>query len=201
MTSPLYKRVLLKLSGEALMGEDQFGINRASIEQMVGDVVEAVNLGVEMAIVIGGEGSARAGESYVMTCELPGVTAERIQLALTNRAYWLYNAAAIAICVLVTAFVPLPAMLYATPLGLLAGALMGLKMGFGESIGPWKMVDRFFNRNRGHQRTTETGSGRARRERRRTGEREPDLISVESRNTTSRAGQQDASAANKRKKR
>ena len=54
MTSPLYKRVLLKLSGEALMGEDQFGINRASIEQMVGDVVEAVNLGVEMAIVIGG---------------------------------------------------------------------------------------------------------------------------------------------------
>ena len=90
--------------------------------------------------------------------------------ALTNRAYWLYNAAAIAICVLVTAFVPLPAMLYATPLGLLAGALMGLKMGFGESIGPWKMVDRFFNRNRGHQRTTETGSGRARRERRRTGD-------------------------------
>ena len=54
MTSPLYKRVLLKLSGEALMGEDQFGINRASIEQMVGDVVDAVNLGVEMAIVIGG---------------------------------------------------------------------------------------------------------------------------------------------------
>lgn len=54
MTSPLYKRVLLKLSGEALMGEDQFGINRASIEHMVGDVVEAANLGVEMAIVIGG---------------------------------------------------------------------------------------------------------------------------------------------------
>ena len=54
MTNPLYKRVLLKLSGEALMGEDQFGINRASIEQMVGDVVEAANLGVEMAIVIGG---------------------------------------------------------------------------------------------------------------------------------------------------
>lgn len=122
--------------------------------------------------------------------------------ALTNRAYWLYNAAAVAICVFVTAFVPLPAMLYATPLGLLAGALMGLKMGFGESIGPWKLVDRFYDRNRAHQRATETGSGRARRERRRAGEREPDLISVESRNTTPRAGQQDASAvANKRKKR
>ena len=54
MTTPVYKRVLLKLSGEALMGEDQFGINRASIEHMVEDVVDAAKLGVEMAIVIGG---------------------------------------------------------------------------------------------------------------------------------------------------
>lgn len=54
MTGPVYKRVLLKLSGEALMGEDQFGINRASIESMVKDVIEATQLGVEMAIVIGG---------------------------------------------------------------------------------------------------------------------------------------------------
>ena len=54
MAGPVYKRVLLKLSGEALMGEDQFGINRASIEHMVKDVIEATQLGVEMAIVIGG---------------------------------------------------------------------------------------------------------------------------------------------------
>jgi uridylate kinase len=54
MTTPVYKRVLLKLSGEALMGTDQYGINRAAIERMVEDVVEAKNLGVEMAIVIGG---------------------------------------------------------------------------------------------------------------------------------------------------
>ncbi|MBR7068984.1 MAG: UMP kinase [Oxalobacter sp.] len=54
MAGPVYKRVLLKLSGEALMGEDQFGINRASIESMVKDVIEATQLGVEMAIVIGG---------------------------------------------------------------------------------------------------------------------------------------------------
>ncbi len=54
MAEPVYKRVLLKLSGEALMGEDQFGINRASIENMVKDVIEATQLGVEMAIVIGG---------------------------------------------------------------------------------------------------------------------------------------------------
>lgn len=54
MAEPIYKRVLLKLSGEALMGEDQFGINRASIEHMVKDVIEATQLGVEIAIVIGG---------------------------------------------------------------------------------------------------------------------------------------------------
>ena len=51
---PVYKRVLLKLSGEALMGNDQFGINRDSIQNMVKDVIEASQLGVELAIVIGG---------------------------------------------------------------------------------------------------------------------------------------------------
>ena len=54
MTKPAYKRVLLKLSGEALMGDDQFGINRATIERMVADVAEISRLGVELAIVIGG---------------------------------------------------------------------------------------------------------------------------------------------------
>ena len=54
MTQPAYKRVLLKLSGEALMGDDSYGINRATIERMVADVSEVVKLGVELAIVIGG---------------------------------------------------------------------------------------------------------------------------------------------------
>lgn len=54
MAAPIYKRILLKLSGEALMGTDQYGINRSAIERMVEDVVEAKKLGVEMAIVIGG---------------------------------------------------------------------------------------------------------------------------------------------------
>ncbi len=51
---PAYKRVLLKLSGEALMGDDAFGINRATIEHMVRDIAEVVNSGVQLAIVIGG---------------------------------------------------------------------------------------------------------------------------------------------------
>jgi uridylate kinase len=56
MTSPqpAYKRILLKLSGEALMGDDAFGINRATIERIVGEVNEVTQLGVEVAVVIGG---------------------------------------------------------------------------------------------------------------------------------------------------
>ena len=54
MASPVYKRILLKLSGEALMGNDQYGINRAAIERMVTDVAEVSRMGVEVAIVIGG---------------------------------------------------------------------------------------------------------------------------------------------------
>jgi uridylate kinase len=49
-----YKRVLLKLSGEALMGEDRYGINRDTLSRLVGEIAEVVGLGVELAIVIGG---------------------------------------------------------------------------------------------------------------------------------------------------
>ncbi len=52
--SPVYKRVLLKLSGEALMGDDAFGINRATIMRMVDEIVEVVAMNIELAIVIGG---------------------------------------------------------------------------------------------------------------------------------------------------
>ena len=51
---PKYKRVLLKLSGEALMGEDPYGINRATIESIVGEIAPVVQMGVEMGVVIGG---------------------------------------------------------------------------------------------------------------------------------------------------
>ena len=51
---PAYKRILLKLSGEALMGDDQFGINRNTIVRMVDEVAEITRLGVEVAVVIGG---------------------------------------------------------------------------------------------------------------------------------------------------
>jgi uridylate kinase len=50
----IYRRVLLKLSGEALMGDDAFGINRTTLEKMVKDIGEVQRMGVELAIVIGG---------------------------------------------------------------------------------------------------------------------------------------------------
>jgi uridylate kinase len=53
-SEPTYKRVLLKLSGEALMGERQYGIDPAVTSQIARDVKEIQQLGVETAIVIGG---------------------------------------------------------------------------------------------------------------------------------------------------
>ena len=53
-SSPVYKRVLLKLSGEALMGEQQYGVDPAVAAQIAMDVREIQGLGVETAIVIGG---------------------------------------------------------------------------------------------------------------------------------------------------
>ena len=51
---PAHKRILLKLSGEALMGDDAYGINRATIVRMVQEIREVTQLGVEVAVVIGG---------------------------------------------------------------------------------------------------------------------------------------------------
>jgi len=49
-----YKRILLKLSGEALMGEDAYGINRQTIEAIVQEIAAVARMGVEIGVVIGG---------------------------------------------------------------------------------------------------------------------------------------------------
>lgn len=54
MTDSAYQRVLLKLSGEALMGDQGFGIDPDTIAFVAGEVLSAVELGVEVAIVVGG---------------------------------------------------------------------------------------------------------------------------------------------------
>ena len=51
---PVYKRILLKLSGEALMGDDPYGVNRETIDRIVSEVKEVHDLDVEVGVVIGG---------------------------------------------------------------------------------------------------------------------------------------------------
>jgi uridylate kinase len=54
MTTPRYKRILLKLSGEALMGADAYGINPAVIGGIVDEIKAVTEMGVEVGVVIGG---------------------------------------------------------------------------------------------------------------------------------------------------
>lgn len=95
MNTPLYKRILLKLSGEALMGEDAFGINRATIMRMTEEISEVVAMGVQVGIVIGGgnifrgiaagaQGMDRATADY-MGMMATVMNALALQDALKNR--------------------------------------------------------------------------------------------------------------------
>ena len=64
---PSYKRVLLKLSGEALMGDMDFGIESRMMSRVAGEIVEVADMGIDIALVIGGgnifrgQGLAEAG--------------------------------------------------------------------------------------------------------------------------------------------
>jgi uridylate kinase len=54
MADPLYRRVIVKLSGEALTGEQSFGIDQKMVERLAADLVAAAALGVELGVVVGG---------------------------------------------------------------------------------------------------------------------------------------------------
>ena len=54
MANPIYQRILLKLSGEALLGNEAFGIDTTVSENIASQIAEIHSLGVEIAIVIGG---------------------------------------------------------------------------------------------------------------------------------------------------
>jgi uridylate kinase len=51
---PLYRRVLLKVSGEVLMGEQPFGIDLATLDAVAADIAEVTAMGIEVCLVIGG---------------------------------------------------------------------------------------------------------------------------------------------------
>ena len=96
--SPRYKRILLKLSGEALMGEGKYGIHPPTLIRIASEVKEIVQLGVQLALVIGGgnifrgvagatEGMDRAGADYMgmlATC----INALAMQDALEKVRIW-----------------------------------------------------------------------------------------------------------------
>jgi uridylate kinase len=68
MKKPLYKRVAIKLSGEALMGDQSFGISPDMIKYVAGEIRSIVELGVQIGIVVGGGNIFRgiAASSYGM---------------------------------------------------------------------------------------------------------------------------------------
>src|SRR5574337_1405744 len=54
MSVAAYKRIMLKLSGEALMGDDAYGINEEVVSRIVAEIAEVTLLGVQVGVVIGG---------------------------------------------------------------------------------------------------------------------------------------------------
>ncbi len=116
-----------------------------------------------LGVLIGNRAGAEAGER-----------------ASSTRQYWLLNLAVLAALVIVIAVLGLFQLLLfeALAMGLAVGAIAGLKFGFGESVGPWKTFDRYFNVNRAHRDAASSGAGERRRARRRAGEAPPDVISV-----------------------
>jgi uridylate kinase len=54
MGEPLYRRVVVKLSGEYLAGAKPFGIDQATLDRVAGDLIEATERGIEVAVVVGG---------------------------------------------------------------------------------------------------------------------------------------------------
>ncbi len=79
---PKPKRILLKLSGEALMGDQPFGIDDKAVKRFASEIAEVHKLGIEIAVVIGGgnifrgvalaaEGGDRVTGDHMMTRPLP----------------------------------------------------------------------------------------------------------------------------------
>ncbi|VEB50392.1 uridine 5'-monophosphate kinase [Salmonella enterica subsp. enterica] len=68
MQKPVYKRILLKLSGEALQGTEGFGIDASILDRMAQEIKELVELGIQVGVVIGGgkpvpwRGSGKSGD-------------------------------------------------------------------------------------------------------------------------------------------
>jgi uridylate kinase len=81
MAKPIYRRVLVKVSGEALMGPGGFGIDQGTLDRIAGDLVATRALGVELGIVVGG-GNIFRGVT-VSKQGIPRVTADMMGMLAT----------------------------------------------------------------------------------------------------------------------
>src|SRR3989442_11157878 len=71
MAEPVYRRVVIKLSGEYLAGSHSFGIDQPTVDRIADDLIAAKKLGVEVAVVIGGGNIVRGVEVSSRGVSLP----------------------------------------------------------------------------------------------------------------------------------
>src|SRR5215510_620456 len=81
MTKPVYRRVVVKVSGEALMGPDNSGIHQPTLERLAADLVATSELGVAIGVVVGGGNTFRGGK--VSEQGIPRVTGDMIGILAT----------------------------------------------------------------------------------------------------------------------
>src|SRR5258708_20448555 len=62
MAEPVYRRVVIKISGEFLAGTQSFGIDQTTVDRIAGDLIAARQLGAEVAVVVGGGNIVRGVE-------------------------------------------------------------------------------------------------------------------------------------------
>ena len=102
---------------------------------------------------------------------------------VTTRDYWVWNIGGIVLAVVLSVFLSALPLLYAALFGMLAGYIAGMRMSFDESVGPWKALDRFLKREPATAKPASASAKAKARRRRKTGERGPDLISVDDTDT------------------
>src|SRR5213082_581197 len=78
---PSYRRVIVKVSGEALMGPDSFGIHQPTLERIAADLAAAHSLGVAIGVVVGGGNIFRGLK--VSRQGIPRVTADMMGILAT----------------------------------------------------------------------------------------------------------------------
>ena len=81
MAAPSYRRVVVKVSGEALTGPDSFGIHHPTLERIAGDLADAHRLGVALGVVVGGGNMFRGLKASQQG--IPRVTADMIGILAT----------------------------------------------------------------------------------------------------------------------